>query len=569
MTGTRSNESTRRPLRLWPGIAAAVLLLLARFGVKLVVPGAHGFFTGMTASFGCMLAVLLWWLFFSRAAWLERLGALVLLGVASLATIKLSHESMWPAALATYALPIFFIVFVASVVATHRLPDARRRMALAATILVACGGWAFVRTDGVDGDHVFRFTWRWSKSAEERLLARGSDEPTAPSTELAPETGVAWPGFRGPARDGVVRGVTIATDWTESPPVALWRRPVGPGWSSFAVRNELVFTQEQRGDREVVACYDAATGEPVWRHENDVRFFESQGGPGPRATPAVHDGVVYAFGATGILNALGAADGTVLWSRDVPSDAGTEVPNWGFSGSPLVVDDLVVVDGGKLAAYDRVTGEPRWYGPESDTTYSSPHLATLDGVSQVLLLRGGGATSVSPADGNVLWEGSWEGFAVAQPALTIDGDILVGANRHGTRRIAVAQGPGGWTTEERWVSIGLKPYFNDLVVHEGHAYGFDGRILAGIDLDTGERVWKGGRYGNGQLVLLADQDVLLVVSEQGELALVAATPDGFNELARFPALEGKTWNHPVVVDDLLLVRNDREMAAFRLPRASG
>ena len=155
-----------------------------------------------------------------------------------------------------------------------------------------------------------------------------------------------------------------------------------------------------------------------------------------------------------------------------------------------------------------------------------------------------------------------------QPALTTDGDVLiVAAGGSGTRRVAVAHGPGGWTAEERWTSNGLKPYFNDFVVHKGHAFGFDARILACIDLRDGTRTWKGGRYGSGQLVLLSDQDLLLVQSEDGELALVNATPDQFTEIARFKAIEGKTWNHPALVGTLLLVRNGEEMAAFRLSRA--
>ena len=203
-------------------------------------------------------------------------------------------------------------------------------------------------------------------------------------------------------------------------------------------------------------------------------------------------------------------------------------------------------------------------------SYSSPQLVTIDGVAQILLLSATGATSVAPADGTLLWEHAWPGTPIVQPALTADGDVLISVSDrqgNGMRRIAVAHGPGGWTVEERWTSNGLKPYFNDFVVHKGHAFGFDGSILACIDLEDGKRKWKGGRYGHGQLVLLPDQDLLLVLSEEGELALVGATPDQFTELARFPAIEGKTWNHPVLVGDVLLVRNGEEMAAFRLSLA--
>jgi outer membrane protein assembly factor BamB len=194
---------------------------------------------------------------------------------------------------------------------------------------------------------------------------------------------------------------------------------------------------------------------------------------------------------------------------------------------------------------------------------------TIDGVPQILLLRGSRTISVSPADGKLIWEHTWDpGVGIVQPALAPDGDVLItigdAMGGLGIRRVAAAKGPAGWNVEARWTSRGLKPYFNDFVVHQGHAYGFDGSILACIDLEDGMRKWKGGRYGNGQLVLLADQNLLLLVSEEGELALVSATPDKFTEVARFPALDGKTWNHPVLVRNVLLVRNGEEMAAFRL-----
>jgi outer membrane protein assembly factor BamB len=368
--------------------------------------------------------------------------------------------------------------------------------------------------------------------------------------------------------------VRIETDWSRQPPVALWRRPIGPGWSSFAVRGNLIYTQEQRGNDEVVSSYNLTTGEPVWRHKNAARFWESNGGAGPRATPTLSGGRVYTFGATGILNALNARNGSVIWTHNVASETKKKVPGWGFSSSPLVVGDVVIVAAASaLAAYDVTTGNPRWFGPKEGSGYSSPQLATIGGVTQVLLLNGEGAISVAPGDGTLLWKYAWPNDSIVQPAVTADGDVLIGSGSGlgaevGLRRVGIMHGPGGWPAEERWTSNGLKPYFNDFVIHQDHAFGFDGSILACVDLKDGKRKWKGGRYGHGQLVLLPDQDLLLVLSEEGELALVKATPDQFTEVARFQAIEGKTWNHPVLTNDILLVRNGEEMVAFKLALAS-
>jgi outer membrane protein assembly factor BamB len=274
-----------------------------------------------------------------------------------------------------------------------------------------------------------------------------------------------------------------------------------------------------------------------------------------------------------VLNALDAETGARAWSRNVAADVKHALPGWGFTSSPLVIGDVVIVAAsGTLAAYDVSTGEPRWAGPRLLGSYSSPHRAMIDGVEQVLLLSGSGVAAIAPGDGSVLWESTWEsGTPIVQPAVTDDGDVLINSismtGGNGIRRISLEKGDGGWTVAERWTSTGLKPYFNDFVLHKGQAFGFDGNILSSINLADGTRNWKGGRYGNGQLVLLADQDLLLVVSEDGELALVSATTDKFTELARMPALDGKTWNHPVIVGDVLLVRNGQEMAAFRLPIA--
>ena len=577
-TGRKDEQVQVRSLRLWPGVAAVALQWTLRFVVPLLAPSALAL--GAMGGLAGGLIVILWWLFWSRAPWRERLGAVGLMALGLIAGRALLDESLATGGMGMlyfmYAVPLLSLAFVAWAVLSRGLSAPARWATMAAAIFVACGVWALLRTGGITGGLDSDFAWRWAPTAEERLLAaaEGEGRPSQGRRDgslVAFSEGADWPGFRGPGRDSHVPAQRIATDWSERPPTELWRRPVGPGWSSFAIVGDLLYTQEQRGEEEVVSCYDLATGEPVWRHGDAARFWESNAGAGPRGTPTLSGGRVYTLGATGIVNALDAADGTVIWSRDAASDLGIEVPDWGFSGSPLLIGERVIVGvSGQLAAYDRETGELRWSGLGEGVGYSSPHRATIDGVEQVLYVAGASVLSVAAEDGTLLWEHEWDGYPIVQPAVTAGGDVLASVDQgSGTRRLAVENGAGGWTVTERWTSIRLKPYFNDFVVHEGHAYGFDGAILAAMELEEGERAWKGGRYGHGQLVLLPDQDLLLVLSERGELVLVRATPDGHDELARFQALEGKTWNHPVLVDDLLLVRNGEEMAAFRLPLAAG
>jgi outer membrane protein assembly factor BamB len=543
-------------------------------------------------------------------------GALVLMPLGVFATLPLVHPTIAKAGmgrlLPIFAIPVLSLALVVGAAASRHMSTAARRASMVGAIALGCLVFTLVRTGGITGGGKLDWHWRWTPTPEERLLAQAADPPAAPVPSPTPRpaeapekaiTGPApaasaaptpaaapttarpaavaasnrpaeWPGFRGPQRDGVIQGTHIETDWSKSPPVQLWRRPIGPGWSSVAVRGNLIYTQEQRGEDETVSCYRLDTGEPVWRHRDPVRFTEPEGGAGPRGTPTVGDGRVYTLGATGILNALDADSGATLWSRNAVADTGATVPHWGIASSPLLVDDLVIVAAsGRLAAYEVATGQPRWFAKTGGGGYSSPQLMTIGGVAQVLLLSGSGATSVAPADGKQLWQHPLAGGSrIVQPARIADGGILMtvggeGMGGEGLRRIAIAPGPDAWSTEERWSSRGLKPNFSDFVVHEGHAFGFDGNILSCIDLEGGQRKWKGGRYGSGQLVLLADQDLLLVLSEEGGLALVKATPDQFTEVARVPAIEGKTWNHPALAGDVLLVRNAEEMAAFRLARA--
>lgn len=612
-------QTEQKSLRLWTGVIIVALQWLVMFGLPLVMPETGG--TAILGGLAGGLLVIVWWLFFSRAPWTERVGAIALMPVAVFATKKIVHASIANAGMGFmfffYAVPVLSLALVAWAAATRGYSNGLRRASMVAAIVLACGTLTLIRTNGVTGDAISDFDWRWAETAEEKLLAQAGSEATLvsptpaatvipanqpvaqgvdkiPSTSTkekvpdepqaaqanneppAPATSeieAEWPGFRGSTRDGIIRGMRIITDWSASPPVEMWRRPIGPGWSSFAVRGERFYTQEQRGEEEVIACYDVSTGKPVWMHSDSARFWESNAGAGPRGTPTLSNTRVFTLGGTGILNVLDAGNGAVVWSRNAVSDAEVKVPIWGIASSPLVIDSLVIVAAsGRLVAYNLATGEPRWFGPTGGSvSYSSPQLLTIDGVTQILLLSGTGVISVMPDDGTLLWKHEWPGDGIVQPALTADGDLLIAsgsglATNTGMLRANIAHGPGGWTVEERWTSNGLKPYYNDIVIHNGHAFGFDGSILACINLEDGKRKWKGGRYGHGQIVLLHDQDLLLVLSEKGELALVNATPDQFTELARFPAIESKTWNHPVLVGGIMLVRNGVEMAAFRLSR---
>lgn len=582
------------PLRLSPALVLAALVLVVRYLLPTIQPEwfTIGLFGGLLGA----LLILLWWLLASRAPWGERVLGVVVLGLAGLPAYPFIHPSiaggMMGLMYALYAVPLIAVGFVSGLAGAGKASPLRRQAFAAVAAIIAAFGMTIVRTDGLMGESGSLIRWRWAQTAEERLLATAEPAPApiaAPATPapepttsvgdpVSPAPTVAavappvltppeWPSFRGPNRDSRVTGVTINTDWASSPPVLLWQRPVGPGWSSFAVHGDVFYTQEQRGDDEVVSSYRVSTGDLVWRHADRVRFYESNGGAGPRGTPTIGGDTIYALGATGILNALDAKTGAVRWSRQVGADVGTEVPTWGFTSTPLLYRDLVIVAAsGTLAGYDAATGAPRWKGPKHPTSYSSPHLIETAGRTQVLLMSAFGTTSVDPTTGTTHWEHAWDGgTTIVQPAVLPDGDIIVNAvaatGGLGLRRLSLS------TPEptEKWTSIGLKPYFNDFVVHREHAYGFDGAILSAIALSDGSRVWKGGRYGNGQMVLLADQDLLLILAEEGDLALVKAVSDGFTELARIPALDGKTWNHPVVVGRTLLVRNGERMAAYRLP----
>ena len=332
----------------------------------------------------------------------------------------------------------------------------------------------------------------------------------------------------------------------------------------------MLFTQEQRGEEEFVVCYEANGGKEVWSTGVKGRLQDPLGGPGPRATPTIANGRLFTFGSIGHLLCLNPKTGDVVWQKNLPDEDGVKVPMWGFCSSPLVVGSTVVVNtGGAVGtlAFDTETGEQKWAAPSGNNSYSSPQLSQIGDQQYLLMLSASGMHVIDPDSGKEEFSYAWQhqGYRSLQPHM-IDGDsiLLPSGLGSGTRRIRLVQSDETLSTEDLWTSRSLKPDFNDFVTYEGHAYGFDQTIFTCIDLASGEKKWKGGRYGKGQAVLLEDSGVVFVITEKGQGVLLEATPSGHKELAKVKMLNDKTWNHPVVVGDRLYLRNAIEAACYRL-----
>ena len=450
---------------------------------------------------------------------------------------------------------------------------------------VAGGFWPIV-SFGDEEDHYTDLEQNRSQHYS-RLLPAGPPPEPAPTTdasEPSPPEGDAdadlaagvpthdayWTDFRGPDRDGRYLQTPINTDWTDDGFVPIWKQPIGGGYASFVVADGRAFTIEQRRAQEVVTAYDPATGRELWAHAWDADFREAMGGPGPRATPTWSDGRVYALGATGQLWALDAASGAVVWQRDILADSGATNLQWAMSGSPLIVDGKVIVQPGgrkgwSVVAYD-AGGEIAWHALDDLQAYTSPMDVTLAGQRQILVVTGERAAGLGVEDGAVLWEYAWTPSGprnIAQPVL-IGGDrvFLSAGYGHGAAVFRLTRRGDAFDVETVWENIRMKNMFASSVLRDGYLYGLDESILACVDAATGELMWKGGRYGHGQLLLAGDH--LVVLTEDGDLALVRAIPERHYEIARFEAIDGKTWNVPAIADGRLLVRNAREMAAFDL-----
>jgi outer membrane protein assembly factor BamB len=576
LSGSASSEL--RPLRLWIPILLLPGMLLARSIPSLIENGPASIW--MIGAFGPFLigiAILGWWLLLSRASWTERLIGILGVIVIIAFVLTLVEPSMRGPLVPVMTIPMTIAGFAIGLILFGGQLSKRRTFFALLLGLVAASFSTLLKTDGVWGNFAFGLNWRWTKTSEEKLLESLKVAGTHVRTEsISPVevNKIEWGRFRGPNQDGVQRGSVISDDWKSNPPKELWRIAVGPAWSSFVVAGNYLFTQEQRGESETVVCYDARTGEQVWEQSIKSRFFEALGGLGPRATPTIADGHIYALGAEGVLMKINMLTGDLVWKTNIRETAQRDAPPmWGFSASPLVDDGAVIVHaGGKgdkgILALDTEKGDLKWFAAAGEQSYSSVQVATVLGKKYLVLLSETGAHFYEPSTGKVEldYEFKHMGYRSLQPQV-IDGDkvLLPSGMGTGTRLIQLKDKGGSLQAEELWTSKDMKPDFNDLVVHQGYLYGFDNSIFACVDMKDGKRKWKGGRYEKGQCLLLSDSNLIVVVSEKGELVLLRTNPEKLDELHKSPAMHGKTWNHPVVIGDRLYIRNSEEAVCYKLP----
>ena len=454
-------------------------------------------------------------------------------------------------------------------------------------------GLATLRIERVSGDLVPEFAWRWS-AARDRLL----EAPQAVAERRADAspwqaTADDFPRFLGPTGSCSVDAPTIDPDWEAHPPKPVWRRPIGAGWSGFVTCGDHAVTLEQRGDQEVVSCCSVTTGEPEWSVAVPARHETVLGGVGPRSTPTIRDGVVYATGATGWLQAIDGATGKVLWKKDVLVDLGIDpaahaaAVTWGRAGSPLVLDDVVVVPGGgpipgkqdaatpmaaiTLAAYDRATGERRWTAGDEQISYVTPQVVALGGRDVILSVNEASVVGYDPATRAAVWRFDWPGHynsdASCSQAVVVDDTRVFVSKGYGIGAALFAvesTAAEPWTMREAWREAGnLKTKFTNVAIHDGHVYGLSDGILECVRLADGKRQWKGGRYGQGQVLRVGG--LLLVQAESGEVVLVDATPAKHTVRGRLDAIRGQTWNNLCLSGNRLLVRNAEEAACYEVP----
>ena len=398
--------------------------------------------------------------------------------------------------------------------------------------------------------------------------------PTTPSDAMTP----SWHQFRGAWRSGLAADTGLARSWPEGGPAIRWQRPLGEGFASLAIADGRLFTSFSEADQEILVAFDSASGEEIWRRELGPKFEEFFGN-GPRSTPTIDGETVYAVGSRGHLMAVGAGDGDILWQVDLhqvypitqpqtltpvgATPPGPQLPVYGYAGSPLVVDDLLVVEagarGGKsFIALDKHSGALRWAALDTEIGYSSPIVVNLEGQRQIIALPGSDIVALSP-EGELLWRHPWA-WTTSQPLFVPPNRLLVSAENDAGALMLQISSEG--KAEEVWRSPRLKNAWNSSIEMDGYIYGFDNATLRCLRAEDGALMWAQRGLGKGNLIH-AD-GLLIVLTDKGKVVLAEADGQGFESKGEIQALSGRCWTPPALADGTLYVRNHEQLVALDL-----
>lgn len=505
-------------MRRWPAIGILLLACLALIFVWNFrdVPRQEKNINSAVIGLVTLALLLIWWCLFSRVKWTLRIGGVVLVG-----------------------------------------------------ICVGIGSQLFEIT-GVSGDLVPIIGF---KSRSEQSVQ------TSPvkAIQIAPEDmppldliDISFTQFLGTDRDAHIKELSVTSDQINQIPKELWRQPIGDAWSGFVATEGFAYTQEQTEDHESVTCYAIHNGKIVWRHDYPALYKSVIAGSGPRATPALTDNYIVTMGSNGRLSCLDRSSGELKWSHSVIEDNKGNTPEWGFSPSPLIWNEQVIVPAGLkgqngLRIYHLDSGELLKSYPYVPSSYSSPVVTSILNQEVILYFHDRGLAAFDPDSDQKLWDHPWGTHHpdVALPIALSENQIFISSGYGvGCALLQIESSESsGWSVEQHWKTMGMKAKFTNVVERDGYIYGLDDGMMACVDLKTGERTWKQGRYGHGQLLML--DNAILLLTERGDIVWLGINSTEHKELNRWHAIDGKTWNPPCLAWPYLLVRNNKESVCFK------
>ena len=372
----------------------------------------------------------------------------------------------------------------------------------------------------------------------------------APSPAVADD----WPQYLGPSRNGVSPETGWYENWPKGGPSTLWKKSIGHGYSSVSVVGDRAYTMGYKNGQDNVYCLDVNTGDVVWEYGYASKLMDKQHEGGPGATPTVDGELVFTYGKEGWLYCFDASSGEIEWFLDLRKAIGAKVPSWGFAGSPLVYGDVVIVDAGITAAFNRKNGDVVWKTEDYGAAYSSPVLFERSGREFFAVFPKYGLVVLDASDGREVGKQRWKtSYGVNAATPQVVEDMILVSSGYNTGAGVYRFEPEG-TIDEVWKHKKLANHFNSSLFWEGHVYGFDEVTLRCIEFQSGEVKWSKEGLGKGSLLI--SDGKLLILSDRGELVVAEATPNRFAELTRAQVLGGRCWTAPVLSGSRVFCRND-------------